>query len=477
MKGTARGKTTGSKVEIYDYSWAALNSWIETKIAKQMGAGISGFGCFCWEFTKTLTKDMVFTGVRDIIRKIGDFIFRGYDVCIDFTFGQLSAKERRVKFEFNINRLQQILPETISPDGLVPYDDALLPYTVTEEEDPVAAVSSRRERNDPSPQPQSHSSRASTSHASSRTLLPKLNLSLTSADLSKPPVLPPAPSPAPPLDTDHAAYETFAASSSSLPPLDEAGRPPSDDALPYELQDLLNAIAKTSKSVSKDEWRGKARERVVDQAFLRCLESVESDARSNERVADHARKASEDWKVAAAQRQVRSDEQDRQVVAALDSQVAEKARRREQEKLERLNSVVGLLVRDADPELGRQERLSVSQDQFQRILQNSQARQQQREDKVGREREYLKQLSLEIDLHNAMERAKHLEKQKALLEAWEREGHIRNLRKVETYGKSAVNDYIQGNLAETTSTLMFPAATLGKSLNRSIGYDPRRGKT
>lgn len=36
MKGTARGKTTGSKVEIYDYSWAALNSWIETKIAKQM---------------------------------------------------------------------------------------------------------------------------------------------------------------------------------------------------------------------------------------------------------------------------------------------------------------------------------------------------------------------------------------------------------------------------------------------------------
>jgi hypothetical protein len=36
MKGTARGKTTGSKMEIYDSSWSALNSWIETKIAKQM---------------------------------------------------------------------------------------------------------------------------------------------------------------------------------------------------------------------------------------------------------------------------------------------------------------------------------------------------------------------------------------------------------------------------------------------------------
>lgn len=60
------------------------------------------------KFSKTLTKDMVFTGVRDIVRKIGDFIFRGYEICIDFTFGQLISKERRVKFEFNINRLQQV---------------------------------------------------------------------------------------------------------------------------------------------------------------------------------------------------------------------------------------------------------------------------------------------------------------------------------------------------------------------------------
>jgi hypothetical protein len=355
---------------------------------------------------------------------------------------------------------------------MVSYDDALLPYTVSEEDDPAAATSGRPER---IASPQSLSSRASTALASSRTMLPKLNMNRTS------PVAPP--------DTKPAAYDTFAASSSQA--LDGAARPSSssssssssscsaedEEELPYDLQDLLNAIAKTSKSVSKDEWRGKARERVVDQAFLRCLENVESDARANERLADHLQKESEDWRAAAAQRQLRLDEQDKQVVAQLDSQVAENSRRREQERQERQNTVVGLLVRDADPELGRQERRSVSQDQFQRILLNSRARRQQREDKVSQEREYLKQLSLEIDLHTAMERAKHLEKQRALLEAWEREGHIRNLRKVETYGKSAVNDYIQGNLAETTSTLMFPAATLGKSLNRSIGYDPRRGKT
>ena len=129
------------------------------------------------------------------------------------------------------------------------------------------------------------------------------------------------------------------------------------------------------------------------------VESVSKD----EWLANHLQKESEDWRAAAAQRQLRLDEQDKQVVAQLDSQVAENSRRREQERQERQNTVVGLLVRDADPELGRQERRSVSQDQSQRILLNRRARRQQREDKVSQEREYLKQLSLEIDLHTAME--------------------------------------------------------------------------
>jgi hypothetical protein len=36
VKGTARGKTAGAKIEIYQNSWAALNAWIETKLAKQL---------------------------------------------------------------------------------------------------------------------------------------------------------------------------------------------------------------------------------------------------------------------------------------------------------------------------------------------------------------------------------------------------------------------------------------------------------
>lgn len=60
------------------------------------------------KFSNALTKDMVFSGLRDTIKKIGDFIDRGYEIEIAFTFGTLSAKDRRVKFEFNQSRLLEV---------------------------------------------------------------------------------------------------------------------------------------------------------------------------------------------------------------------------------------------------------------------------------------------------------------------------------------------------------------------------------
>lgn len=57
------------------------------------------------KFSKSLTKDMVFNGIRDLLRKIGDFISRGDQLEIEFTFGILNAKENRVKFTFNQQRL------------------------------------------------------------------------------------------------------------------------------------------------------------------------------------------------------------------------------------------------------------------------------------------------------------------------------------------------------------------------------------
>ena len=125
----------------------------------QQGAGVSGFGCFCWElksrkgvtncrpifiasdnfvkgfrvkqqrvfvvpqttpieevnysqlaikFSKSLTKDMVFSGIRDIIKKVGEYIERGSLLEIHFSFGTLTAKENKIKFTFNQVRLQEV---------------------------------------------------------------------------------------------------------------------------------------------------------------------------------------------------------------------------------------------------------------------------------------------------------------------------------------------------------------------------------
>lgn len=158
-KSTARGKTQGAKNEIYHEAWRSLNMWIESRILKQKGASISGFGCFGWElkvkdgtthsrpifiisdlfvknfkvkrdrvhqqprltsveevnhsliaikYSKVLTKDMVFSGLRDILKKLGDYVYRGYDVDVEFSFGTLFVREKRIKFEFDQTKLANV---------------------------------------------------------------------------------------------------------------------------------------------------------------------------------------------------------------------------------------------------------------------------------------------------------------------------------------------------------------------------------
>lgn len=248
-----------------------------------------------------------------------------------------------------------------------------------------------------------------------------------------------------------------------------------DDELPTDLQSLLDTIAKASKTVTKDQWRERARERVIDQAFLRCLESAESDARLNEHISEEAKALYDNWKQQTRSVKERNHEKEKEIRSFLDSQVAERMEKLEQEKREKKSTSMGVLV-TSDRSAAKTERLQISRALEEQISLKTQLKKQQKEDAVKKERNYLKQLSLEIDLHNAMERAAQLEKQKSLLEAWEREGHIRNLKKVESYGKHAVDEYIQGNLSDTTATLRFPGATIGKTLNNSIGYDPRKGK-
>jgi len=57
-------------------------------------------------YSKELTKDMIFTGFRDIVRKIGELIGSGKQVKLAFGVGVLTSKDRVADFLFNADKLK-----------------------------------------------------------------------------------------------------------------------------------------------------------------------------------------------------------------------------------------------------------------------------------------------------------------------------------------------------------------------------------
>ena len=207
---------------------------------------------------------------------------------------------------------------------------------------------------------------------------------------------------------------------------------------------------------------------------------------------------------------------------SLDSQMAFNAKRAEDVRLDKKNSIMAFILpgdgKNRTPaaqatakvdENGNliSSRVVVSRILEDQIAKNAMERTKARQSTLSSERDYLNRLSMEIELHNAMDRSSQLEKQRSLLEAWERDGHIRNLKKLQPFGVEPVQDYIQRNLAsDPTATSTGPlnytstvrpsdtmkltgfGATLSKTLgstsqptianklNMSIGYDPRKPK-
>ena len=105
---------------------------------------------------------------------------------------------------------------------------------------------------------------------------------------------------------------------------------------------------------------------------------------------------------------------------------------------------------------------------------------EERERKLREEREYLDHVAIELDMQNVADKANHLSVQSELLEAWEREGHVKNLKKLQNSGINAVHGYIRSNLMDGTPDTMAKSysARSEKSAraNMSVGYDPRAGQ-
>jgi vacuolar-type H+-ATPase subunit I/STV1 len=123
-----------------------------------------------------------------------------------------------------------------------------------------------------------------------------------------------------------------------------------------------------------------------------------------------------------------------------------------------------------------EKRRFVSKELRKQIEHNLEETRRSKHDTKQKEKDQMERLKMEMELANVMNRADHLSKQKEMLEAWERDGHIRNVKKLQEYGKELVVDYIDRNLGAdlTSSTMRSPS--MNQSLNMSIGYDSRKGK-
>ena len=602
----SRGQTPGAKVEIYSESWSSLNSWIESRLCKRKGASVPMLGSFTWEvkyggdgsafsrpifimsdsfikehrirrqrvhvqptlvppeeinysklaikFSKSLTKDMIFSGTRDIIKKIGDFVDRGYEFEIEFAFGVLKSKERQVRFEFNQARLAAILPENLRvgtmPQQPVAYDTMSESETASSfngggnqqtETRPTRPASSSAASSSSSapfqnPAPSASASTSASASAEQRSatapssatsmqgqapgqghkMIPPLALpsvpassganvsfggatllsprsSTFSADTASAPSpsqsMPQSPfvatnnNPTSPRGPTASQAMTMAA---SVPLFSSDYLPAGDRPISPGLQAVLMALEEHAElgASTKAELRERAKGRVDEAAYLRSLDIMESEAKFEEKTQTQAAEmqgAFEDGLKAKLEGQTMVKKTFRDL---LDVQLAEAERRAKEDKQRRSEGKAAFFLPDSagcvdNPPgalSGGPNYKTIKQNLFNdltyQIRYNAERARVQKQQNLEEERDYLDHVAMELDLQHIAERVSHLEKQKALLSSWEREAHIRNLRKLQVAGAGAIKDYISVNLPDAAD-----AQSAKQNPRFSIGYDFRKGKT
>lgn len=255
------------------------------------------------------------------------------------------------------------------------------------------------------------------------------------------------------------------------------------DEAPEDLRDVLDALGKRELKLQKDAWREEAKARVEAQAYARCLEELENAASKDDQRRYEERRQVEQWRDTIVQDREKSTDQVMELKTALHDQMELNRQRAERERIEQKNSVISYIFAKTSP-TGEEmnvdgtinSRQSISKDLEGQIKANADRRERQKREALQRERDYMNRLALESEMQAVLERTKHLEKQKSLLQAWERDGHIRNLKKLQSYGTNTVKDYIDRNLATPPTSAGAFAPTLSRSLKMSIGYDPRTSK-
>jgi hypothetical protein len=574
----SRGLNLESKETLYRDSFSAINSWVESRLSKKKGAELPNLGTFTWEskssgdgrvfsrpifllndnfvkdhkvkrprihttpnvakgeeinysklaikFSKSSTKDMIFNGTRDILKKIGDFVDKNFEFDVEFSFGILKCKEKKVRFEFNQARLSAILPETLRI-GTMPQEQE--ETTNDDNNNNTSSISgnqySARSDIEPSPRVQSSGSGSVAAIGGGQRKIPPLSLnggttsvSFSNISASQAQVT---------AGTEASTYfsseednsnssNTSTSTSTYIPPLTTTGEvgnfsgtnarsdnddneptgtfvPAPDRMLSPRLVEIMREMEESLNAppVDKITLRNNAKARVDEQAYLRSLLVLDEEAKDVERIAREVDKQIEAFEIDLSHKANEFHNKTKTINKWLTEQMDSNKKVADQKLAEKLKyqgsfflpENAGNVLMPSGSLPGGLHKTAIKEglrkDLKYQIRNNMEKKFKEKIRNEEEERDYLDHVAMEMDLDAIEVRAKHLEQQKILLESWERDAHVKNLKKLQVGGTRAVNEYLNINLPDAVDA---NSGTIRKtdiktSFGSSIGYDTRKGRT
>lgn len=506
------------------------------------------------KYSPNLTKDMIFSGLRSIIRQIGEYLRRGEELEINFTFGKLIGKNYRVKFLFNMNRLLEIIPENLEPGVFSKTDKPLKYYVNNETENHFDETLS--ETIDPqASQPKLGKQRPSTSSSSSaRPNLPPIfpinnntnnnsfEFTLTNDNSSESNV--PSSAPAllhsssdfnssnqfpskniPSLDIrpstspvdynsyeDHQHYNNFSyeehsdqseheyeesshnsepnmnAVRSMLDTLDPTNPANKPNHSTFKLPDSFDFSSLVKPS--KNELKRIARERVQAQALERALNDTMNQAKEEELQNLLLNQNIENENNLLKEQRELNIIKKKKYASLLQQQQEDNLKMKNEIKQNEKNQVPACLINSIDKTLNKEDKFKLAQTNLNELKLKEEKKLAEKLAEKSIEQNNIKKQQDLYEFLKLKERANHLKNQQDLLQAWERDSHLTNLKKLQYHGASLVNEYIQKNIADISSNSLSNSfnslsdsqlgsnnkPTLGQAFTSSIGYDPRKGR-
>mmetsp|Transcript_16585 Transcript_16585/g.50915 ORF Transcript_16585/g.50915 Transcript_16585/m.50915 type:complete len:582 (+) Transcript_16585:268-2013(+) len=542
--------------------WAAYDSWLLENLRAYKGAECINFGNFTWEvlgaldnqamrpvfilseafcrshkliyakadpsrafkpaeninytklairYTENLSKDQVFSSLRTIFRAMGQLVYRGEQLHLDFTFGTLKSKKRRVKFLFlqaplvgnpHESELDAKIAEALDQRPEINSELGIEAGGRADLGEPLASEGASESKEHPDGAAAAKEEAVFTSTADIKPALAASELGEATAagaaeELAEEPAEAAEPmEPIEPLETG---------ALDELPPVKGAGANTTMSATDKKLYMWV-----IKNPGIRDENELAKKDAVIESAFQRYVDSMEKEAQDAEYQQavelDLAEKAEEMARLKQEKKERDATELQRDLL----SQIAytEEARKLEEKEIRnsQLRSILPevrttrrVIADDEEREFDELMRnkifvvegdygrvvvpkkglaYSVSRSALLKSLQDqisekSMQKRFEREKSLTEGREWLGQMKEEMDEFLREEYDDALHKQQSLLLAWERDAHVKNLKKLRQQGSQAMKEYATQHLRTGTASNLGSTAASEAPKDVSVGFDSR----